>query len=136
MQKVVWCDTFQTLSSWFGNVFLINSEFPDALGSFGVNLLSLHQHNNITEWKCQNSTETNTEIFFRKPNRDQIFRNRNQYFFPRPNSPKPILFSETKFSKTKTETSSWYQIFWSRNRNPQKYGKRPRSFKKEMSISD
>ena len=45
-------------------------------------------------------TENDAETFFSIPN----FRNRD--FFPRPNSPKlkPILFSETKFSESKTET--------------------------------
>ena len=45
-------------------------------------------------------TETDTETFFRY----QTFL--NQYFFPRLKSPKPkpLLFSEIKFSETDTET--------------------------------
>ena len=77
----------------------------DSLGSFGVNLLSLKQHNiTVTEWRYQISTGTNIETFFRKGNWDQIFQNKNQRFFPSPNSPKPILFPKTKFSETKTKS--------------------------------
>ena len=88
-----------------------------------------------------------TETFFQ----DQIFL-----------KPKPRFFSHTKFSKTETDTffrnqffwnQNWYffwipnfpksklifrdQIFWHRNRNPQKSAKvsKPRSFESEMSIS-
>ena len=55
--------------------------------------------------------------------RDQIFRNLN--FFRRPNSLKlkPLLFSETKISKTKTETFFRDQILRKRYRNPPKIGK-------------
>ena len=91
--------------------------------------------------------------------RDQIFRNRDFFlrpnffetetetFFPKPNFPKPRLFSgtkfyrnryffpETKFSETETETFFRDKIFpkpklffldrivQKRNRNPQKFGK-------------
>ena len=79
-----------------------------------------------------NFFETETETFFR----NQIFRNRNRDFFPRPNSfetetetffpkpnfPKPRLFSETKFSETETL------------KDLAKVSK-PRSFETEMSIS-
>ena len=62
-------------------------------------------------------TETDTETFFTIPNfpkpkpilffRDQIFRNRNQDFFPRP-----------IFSQTKTDTFfSATNFFWNRNRD-------------------
>ena len=44
--------------------------------------------------------------------RDQIFRNRNRYFF-----------SETKFSETKTETFFRDHILRNRYRNPPKIGK-------------
>ena len=59
------------------------------------------------------------------------------FSFPRPNFPKPRLFSETKFSETETETFFRdqifskpkprlffrNQIFRNRNRNPQRFGK-------------
>ena len=67
-------------------------------------------------------TKTDTDTFFPIPNfpkpkpklcfRDQIFRNRNRYFF-----------SETKFSETKTETFFRDHILRNRYRNPPKIGK-------------
>ena len=59
--------------------------------------------------------------------RDQIFRNRDRDFFPRPNffeTETETFFSETKFSETETETL----------KDLAKVSK-PRSFETEMSIS-
>ena len=73
---------------------------------------------------------------------DQIFRNRNRDFFPRPNfsetetffrnqifwNQNRDFFPRPNFSETKTETFFRDQIFRNRNWNPQKIGK---SFKTE-----
>ena len=81
---IIWKELLQIFSSFFSSSKKRYSPSPN----FFLLFLLL-----------RNRTSTSTyQSFFR----DQIFRNPN--FFPRPNSPKPKLFSETKFSKTDTES--------------------------------
>ena len=58
--------------------------------------------------------------------RDQIFRNRDRDFFPRPNffeTETETFFRDQIFSKPKPRLFFRNQIFRNRNRNPQRFGK-------------